>query len=69
MTTIGDALGIDYRGAEANISHSGRVQFSHKALAKSAPLVEPPTREAPVSISGMLASGAERAGDNLDVYA
>ena len=72
MATIGDSLGIVYRGAEANYSTPGREAHSHSALvhASNLPAPAPITGEPTMDISNMLSKqGSGSPGDNLDVYA
>ena len=69
-TTIGDALGIDYRGAEANISHVGRAGHSFKELTIGFQIPSPTIHAPGPSISAMNAKeGSGSPGDNLDVWA
>ncbi len=68
-TTIGDALGISYRGAEANASHIGRSEHSFKALSVSTPIAAPSIPTPGPSISNMIAKAHSQVGDNIDVFA
>ena len=69
--SIGDALGIVYRGADANYSTPGRSVFEHQAVTTAFQLPGPSNIGTPMpSIATMLgrqASGGP--GDNIDVYA
>lgn len=70
MQTIGDALGVDYLGAGANISHAGRASFGYKALVQGFQIPSPKIDAPAPSISTMLGTeGSGSPGDNLDIWA
>lgn len=70
MPTIGDALGIDYRGAEANISHVGRSSHSFKELSIGFTIPSPSIRAPAPDVGTMVAKAhSQTPGDNIDVFA
>lgn len=70
MPTIGDALGIDYRGAQANISHAGRSSHSFKELSIGFNIPGPSIRAPGPDISAMISKAhSQTPGDNIDVFA
>ncbi len=70
MPSIADALGIDYHGAQANVSHVGRATFGYKAVTEAFQIPSPMTRNPKPSIADMLSKGATGfPGDNLDIFA
>ncbi len=68
MPSIADAIGIDYRGAEANISASGRGGFSYDAVSQAFKAPAPTIPTAGPDISSMISKSGSSPGANIDVY-
>ena len=68
-TTIGDALGVDYRGGEAHISPFVRTNHSFDALSVSFQMPEPITRLDAPNITHMLNKQSQGTGKNIDIWA
>jgi hypothetical protein len=67
-TTIGDALGIDYLGAEAIISPSRTAAFATSALAKTSRIPSPIVDVPAMDVGAMLSKQSNGLGDNIDVF-
>lgn len=64
-------MGLEWRGAQANLSHIGRAAFGYKAVAMLWEIPPPPLRkEPPADIGNMISKeNSGSPGDNLDVWA
>ncbi|MBI4178562.1 hypothetical protein HY522_03940 [bacterium] len=65
MPTIADALGVDYRGAQANTSTVGRFAHGQEAVFEASRIPSPAIKQAKPDISALMPN---RVGDNVDIF-